>query len=90
MTWMSCASRNGPNTPRAPNSSTKINPAMTGDTLNGRSISVSNAFLPGKRYFAISQAAAMPKTRFIGTEMAAVISVSLIAEIVSGSLIAAQ
>ena len=64
MTWMSCASIHGPSTPRAPSSSTKISPEMTGETLNGRSISVISALLPRNRYFEISHAAAMPKTRF--------------------------
>ena len=62
---------------------------MTGDTLNGRSISVSSALLPGNLYLQISHAAATPNTRFSGTEMAAVINVSLIAARVSGSNTAA-
>ena len=76
---MSCASSHGPSTPRAPKSSTKIRPEITGDTLNGRSISVISALLPRNRYFAISQAAATPNTRFSGTQIAAVSSVSRIA-----------
>ena len=88
MMCQSCASRNGPKTPRAPRSSTKISPEITGDTENGRSIRVSSVLLPGKRYFAMSHDAAMPKTTLSGTEIAAVSSVSLMAAIVSGSWMA--
>ena len=63
---------------------------MTGDTLNGRSINVSNVPLNGKRYLAMSHEAAMPNTRLTGTEMAAVSSVSLTADSVSGSRIASR
>jgi hypothetical protein len=67
-----------------------MRPAMTGETLKGRSINVSSVPLPGKRYLAMSQQAATPNATLIGTEMAAVSRVSRIAEIVSGSEIACQ
>ena len=73
-----------------PSSNTKINPEITGDTLNGRSISVSSAFFPQNRYFAISHAAATPNTRLSGTTMAAVSNVSRIADRVIGSAIASK
>jgi hypothetical protein len=63
---------------------------MTGDTEKGRSMSVSSALLPGKRYFEMSHDAATPKTTLSGTEMPAVSSVSLMAASVSGSVMAAQ
>ena len=63
---------------------------MTGETENGRSISVSSRFLPRKSNFAIAHAAATPKTRFIGTEIPAASSVSFSAENASGSVSAAQ
>ena len=49
MMWMSCVRRaTARASPRAPNSSTKISPEMTGETLNGRSISVSSRLLPAE------------------------------------------
>ena len=63
---------------------------MTGLTENGKSISVSSRFLPRNSNLAIAHAAASPKTRLSGTEMAAAMSVSLIADTASGSLIAAR
>ena len=59
---------------------------MTGDTANGRSISVTSRLLPRNSKRAIAQAAQMPKTVLTGTTIAAVSSVSLIEAIVSGSL----
>ena len=44
---------------------------MTGDTANGRSISVVSRFLPRNSNFAIAQAAESPNTRLAGTAMAA-------------------
>ena len=52
---------------------------MTGETANGRSISVISRLLPRNSNLAIAQAAARPNTRFSGTAMAAASSVSLIA-----------
>ena len=64
-------------------------PAMTGDTANGRSISVINRLRPGKRNFAMAQPAATPNTRFAGTEMLAASRVSLTAASASSLVIAA-
>ena len=44
---------------------------MTGETENGRSISVISRFLPANWNLAIAQAAARPKSVPIGTEKAA-------------------
>ena len=63
---------------------------MTGETENGRSISVIRSCLPRKSNLAIAQAAATPKTRFSGTAIAAASSVSRIAERASGSASAAK
>jgi hypothetical protein len=52
---------------------------------NGRSISVTSAFLPGKSNFATAQAAATPNSRFSGTATLAVTSVSFRAESAIGS-----
>ena len=52
---------------------------------NGRSISVSRMFLPGKSNFAMAHAAATPKTQLSGTEIPAAINVNLIALNVIGS-----
>ena len=79
-----------PNQPCRPKTRTKIRPAITGLTENGRSMKVSSRFLPRKSNLAIAQAAATPKTRLSGTEIAAAISVSLIAESASGSASAAR
>ena len=53
--------RPGPKKPCAPNSSTKTRPATTGDTENGRSISVISKFLPAKIELGDAQAATRPK-----------------------------
>ena len=63
---------------------------MTGETANGRSISVISTRLPGKSKRAIAHAAATPNTAFAGTEMAATSRVSRIAASALGSVIAAQ
>ncbi len=55
----------------APNISTMHRPATTGETENGRSISVIRNALPRKSNLVMNQAAAMPKAAFSGTEMAA-------------------
>ena len=60
MILMSCAASHGPNKPCAPNSSTKIRPEITGETENGRSISVISRRLPRNSNFAIAHAAATP------------------------------
>src|SRR5579863_8111566 len=58
---------------------------MTGDTANGRSMSVIKALLPRKLNLAIAHAAATPNTRLQGTAMAATYSVSLTAVHATGS-----
>jgi hypothetical protein len=63
---------------------------MTGETANGRSISVVRRLFPGNLNFAIAQAAATPKTTLAGTTIATVRSVSRIAERASGSRMAAR
>jgi hypothetical protein len=52
---------------------------MTGDTANGRSMSVIRRLLPWNSNLAMAHAAAIPNTVFTGTTIAAVSSVSLIA-----------
>ena len=47
-TRMSWSMNHGPNTPLRPKSSTNTMPEMTGETANGRSISVVSRLLPGK------------------------------------------
>jgi hypothetical protein len=73
------------NQPCAPNNRTKINPEITGDTENGRSINVVNRLLPLNSKRVIAQAAATPNTVFNGTVTNAVNKVSLIADSVSAS-----
>ncbi len=90
MIFTSCAISQSPNQPSAPNNSTKINPEITGDTENGRSIKVVNRLLPLNSKRVIAQAAATPNTVFNGTVTAAVNKVNLIAASVSGSDNAAQ
>src|SRR5580765_764644 len=67
-----------------------MRPETTGDTENGRSISVVRAFFPGNVNFAIVQAAAIPNTRLTGTAIAATSSVSSIAATASGAVIAVK
>ena len=55
---MSCACNQPPNQPCVPNSSTKTSPATTGDTENGRSISVIRNCLPRNWNLVMAQAAA--------------------------------
>ena len=65
----------------APNSNTKMSPETTGDTENGRSISVVSRLLPGKANLAMAQLGGHPEDQvFSGTLIAATSSVSLIAE----------
>ena len=87
---MSCSDSHGPSTPCRPNSRTNTIPAITGETANGRSISVVSSCLPRKSNFAIAQPAHTPNSRLAGTAMAAAISVSFSAAIASGSRIAAK
>ena len=75
-----------PNQPWTPNSITSTRPATTGETANGRSISVMSRLLPRNSNFAMAQAAQMPNTVFTGTTIAAVSSVSRIEASVSGSV----
>ena len=83
MILMSCSTSQPPSRPRAPNSSTKMRPEITGDTEKGMSMREMSRLLPGKRYLAMSQAAATPNTVLRGTTMAAVSRVSLMAAQVS-------
>ena len=83
---ISWSSSHSPNQPCAPNSSTSTRPAITGETANGRSISVTSRLLPRNSKRAMAQAAAMPNSVLAGTTIAAVSSVSRIAACVSGSL----
>ncbi len=76
----------GPNTPWRPNNSTNTSPATTGDTANGRSMSVMSSVLPRNSNLAMAQAAARPKTRFSATEMTATSSVRRMADSASGSV----
>src|SRR6187551_2756918 len=63
---------------------------MTGDTANGRSMSVVSRLLPRKLYLAMSHDAATPNTRLAGTAITAVVRVSLMALSASGSANAAK
>ncbi len=65
-------------------------PAITGETANGRSMSVIKVLLPRKLNLAIAHAAATPNTRLHGTAIAATNKVSLIAAKAMGSEIAAR
>src|SRR4051812_7300742 len=67
-----------------PKSTTNIRPATTGDTENGRSISVISSDFPRKLNFAMAHAAQIPKITFRGTLMAATISVNRMAARASG------
>src|SRR5262249_47724796 len=63
--------------------STSASPTTTGDTANGRSMSVTSAVRPGNRNRAIAHAAAMPNTVFSATAAGATTSVSRTAAPVS-------
>src|SRR6202048_2951308 len=84
-TWTLWLCSHGPQYPCAPNSSTKTRPEITGLTENGKSISEIRKVLPRKSNLAIAQAATTPNTRLRPTEIAATLSVSLIADSASGS-----
>ena len=90
MILMSCSCSQGPNHPCEPMSRTKIMPEITGETANGRSMSVTSRFRPGKVNLLMHQAAATPNTRLIGTATAATSNVSRAALRASGSLTACQ
>ena len=62
-----------------------LRPATTGDTENGKSISVSSTVRPGNRNRAMAQAAATPKTTFNATATGATANVSRMAWRVSWS-----
>ena len=85
ITCTSSASSDGPSHPRWPNTSTQTSPAITGDTDNGRSISVTSAFFPRKSNRVIAHAAAMPKAQLHGTAIATTTSVRRSAASASGS-----
>src|SRR5436305_7358803 len=78
--WMLFESSHGPSQPRRPNSNTKINPDITGDTANGKSISVISRLLPRKWNLEIAHAAARPNTRLRGTQINATSNVTRMAE----------
>src|SRR3978361_2192847 len=82
---MLCACSHGPQNPWAPNSSTNTSPEITGETENGRSTSEIRKVLPRKSNLAMAQAATKPNTRLRPTEIAATISVTLMADSASGS-----
>ncbi len=90
ITLRSCSASHGPSSPVRPKSSTKTSPETTGETAKGRSIRLVRALLPGKSNLAIAQAAAIPKTRFAGTAIAAASRVRRRATSVSGSRTAAR
>src|SRR4051794_3853937 len=80
----------GPNQPRVPNNSTKTKPAITGDTVKGRSIREISKALPRNSNFVIAQAAATPKIALSGTEISTATAESFMADKVSGAETAAQ
>ena len=90
MIRMSCLCSHGPTRPCAPNSRTKTIPEMTGDTLNGRSMSVTRRFLPRNSKRAIAQEAARPNRTLSGTATPVTISVSRIAASAIGSVTAVR
>ena len=69
MTCTPCASSQLPSQPLAPYTSTSARPAITGDTENGRSMSVTSRLLPRKSNLVTAQAAASPKAALSGSEM---------------------
>ena len=66
-----------------------MRPETTGDTENGRSMSVTSTDLKRKSNLAIAQLAASPMTILSGTAIAATVSVSFSADSASGAVIAA-
>ena len=79
MIWMPCAREPRPEAALRAEEQHVDRPETTGDTENGRSISVISRLLPRKSNLAIAQAAARPKTGLSGTAIAATSSVSRIA-----------
>ncbi len=75
MTGKPASRSHTPKAPCAPNSSTNANPATTGETENGRSISVTSSPRPGKRKRAMDHAAATPNTVLSSTAVGATTSV---------------
>ena len=67
-----------------------MRPETTGETENGRSIRVISRLLPLNSNLAIAHEAARPNATFAGTEIAATVSVSLIAACASASWKAAR
>ncbi len=67
-----------------------MRPAMTGDTVNGRSMKVVRRLLPVKSNLAMHHAAVTPKTVLSTIDATAVISVRRIAASASGSVMAAK
>src|SRR5690606_22317858 len=61
---------------------------MTGETENGRSISVTSMLLPRNEYLLTHQAALTPNTTLSGTEINTAMTVSFRADKASGSRIA--
>src|ERR1039457_226851 len=90
MILMSWSLSHGPNQPCSPKINTKIKPETTGETENGRSISVVSTCLPGKSNFAMAHDAATPNTIFNGTAIPAAIKVNLMAASAIGSLMLSQ
>jgi hypothetical protein len=90
MMRMSCASSQAPNHPWAPNSSTKINPEITGETANGRSISVIRQVLALELELGDGPRRRQAEARFSVTAAAAASSVRRMAESASGSRMAAR
>ncbi len=88
MILMSCSASHGPSNPAAEQQHETM-PEMTGDTANGRSISVISRFLPRKSNFAIAHAAADAEDELAGTAIAAASSVRLERRQRVGSRIAA-
>ena len=89
MIWMSCSASHGPKQPCRPNSSTNTSPEMTGETANGRSISVISSCLPRKVELGDRPAGdRRRRRRFTGTAIAAASSVSRSAASASGSRMA--
>ena len=74
----------------APDVARTVRGEITGDTLKGKSIKVIRRFLPRKSNLAMHQAAATPNTTLSGTAMAQASKVSLMADQVSGLVMASQ
>ncbi len=81
---------NQPSQPWLPYSETSAKPTITGESESGRSTKALRKPLPGILPRTITSAQTIPKTVFTTTAIAVTMSVSLKAEIVSGSEIAVQ